>query len=375
MKKKIISLLLICTMICTFAACKKDEPSEEAVSETIEQVEYDPFDYVTINGDYKGIEVTLAGDYEVTAEKTEEYINSKIQDTCPVVEDKEQTEVQDDSIINIDYVGSIDDVPFTGGSAENVTFDMAANGEYQGNSYIEGFSDGLVGHKVGEEVACDVTFPENYGSEELAGKQVVFTFKINWICKEITVDDLTDEYVTSNFDSENVTEFKSQMKDELKEELDSRRKSDIRTNVVNTVINMCEVNGVPEELLQGRMDLYMSTMEDFCSSQGYSVNDFVTNNYGMDLDTFKSNIQSSMTESMEQELIFEAIAKQEGIEINEDEYLKYANDMVESYGMATIEELYSNYDMPGFSGERYVRLTYITEQAVKFCIDNAVVSD
>ena len=184
MKKRLLALGLVFAMALSVTACGKQE---EAVTEekpekeetTVKNIEYNVDDIVTL-GDYKGIEVTLDGEYEFTEEGLADYIQSQIDSAAIFVADDSQKEVQEDSIVNVDYVGSQDDVPFDGGSAEDQTIDVAGNcmaGSTSG--FIDGFTSGLPGNKVGDEVAYEVTFPDNYGNTDLAGQTVIFTFQIN----------------------------------------------------------------------------------------------------------------------------------------------------------------------------------------------------
>lgn len=379
MKKRLLALGLVFAMALSVTACGKQE---EAVTEekpekeetTVKDIEYNVDDIVTL-GDYKGIEVTLDGEYEFTEEGLADYIQSQIDSAAIFVADDSQKEVQEDSIVNVDYVGSQDDVPFDGGSAEDQTIDVAGNcmaGSTSG--FIDGFTSGLPGNKVGDEVAYEVTFPDNYGNTDLAGQTVIFTFQINYIAKAISsVDDLTDEIVSDKFGVDTVAEYKEKLENDYKESLENNLKNDKETAVLNALINNCKVGEIPEDLLQARLDLiiyiqdlqykaYGTTMKEYVEQMGYNYDDII------------SDLKENVKESTETELILEAIAKAEGLEVDEKGYKEFIQKILNSMGYTDETKFYEDFSVDGFDGERYFRLAYLTEKATSFCIDNAVVN-
>ncbi len=197
MKKRLVAGVLAGILAISAVAC--GDKGKKDAEKDVAPIEYDVKDYVKL-GDYKGIEVTVEGQYEYTDEGFDQYMNEQLLDMGLYAEDKSKTTVEEDSIVNVDYVGSKDDVPFDNGSAEDQNIDIKNNGAAGGGGYIPGFSEGLVGHSVGEEVAYDVKFPDDYGNKDLAGQTVVFTFQINYIAKPIEkTSDLTDEIVSKYF--------------------------------------------------------------------------------------------------------------------------------------------------------------------------------
>ena len=379
MKKRLLALGLVFAMALSVTACGKQE---EAVTEekpekeetTVKDIEYNVDDIVTL-GDYKGIEVTLDGEYEFTEEGLADYIQSQIDSAAIFVADDSQKEVKEDSIVNVDYVGSQDDVPFDGGSAEDQTIDVAGNcmaGSTSG--FIDGFTSGLPGNKVGDEVAYEVTFPDNYGNTDLAGQTVIFTFQINYIAKAISsVDDLTDEIVSDKFGVDTVAEYKEKLENDYKESLENNLKNDKETAVLNALINNCKVGEIPEDLLQARLDLiiyiqdlqykaYGTTMKEYVEQMGYNYDDII------------SDLKENVKESTETELILEAIAKAEGLEVDEKGYKEFIQKILNSMGYTDETKFYEDFSVDGFDGERYFRLAYLTEKATSFCIDNAVVN-
>ena len=381
MKNKLLAIGLIATLACSFVACgsksedsDSGESSDKATETKSSDIEYNVDDYVTL-GDYNGIEVTIEGEYEYSEEGFEAYVADIIADAALFVPDDSQTEVLEDSIVNVDYVGSQDGVAFDGGSAEDQNLDVAGNcaaGTTQG--YIDGFTAGLVGAKVGEEVAYEVTFPETYGNSDLAGQTVVFTFQVNYVAKAIeSVDDLTDDIVSDNLGADTVDEYLDGSKQDYEDQLASNLESDTETAVLNALINNCKVSEVPADLLQARVDLIMQMQERQYEAYGTTMEEYVTA-MGYDYDEVVETVKENVAESTETELILEAIAKAENITVDDEGYEAFITDLYERMGYTDAETFYEDYSVDGYGGEKYFKLAYVTEKAKDFCIDNAVVN-
>ncbi len=222
MKKRLVAGVLAGILAISAVAC--GDKGKKDAEKDVAPIEYDVKDYVKL-GDYKGIEVTVEGQYEYTDEGFDQYMNEQLLDMGLYAEDKSKTKVEEDSIVNVDYVGSKDDVPFDNGSAEDQNIDIKNNGAAGGGGYIPGFSEGLVGHSVGEEVAYDVKFPDDYGNKDLAGQTVVFTFQINYIAKPIEkTSELTDEIVSKYFAPQTPSADESNSEDKDSDSKDSEDK-------------------------------------------------------------------------------------------------------------------------------------------------------
>ena len=171
MKKRIMALLLSAIMVLSLAACgdntgdNNEEKKEAVLSNDIIKVYQ-----------YKGLEVTVNAAIEVT----EEDIDESIKYTMTVfAKDNTEAVAKEGDVVIIDYVGKIDGEEFSGGSATEQTASIGAG------EYIDGFEEGIIGHKVGDVFDVTVTFPDNY-TEELAGKEAVFTMTLKGIAPEVT---------------------------------------------------------------------------------------------------------------------------------------------------------------------------------------------
>jgi len=379
MRNRLLAFGMVAVMALSITACGKEEKKTEDTDTTEEntaqaEIEYDVNDYVTL-GEYKGIEVTVEGEYEYTEEGFDNYVQQKLDSNALYVPDDSQTEVKEDSIVNVDYVGSQDGVAFDGGSAEDQMLDIANNSQAGGTTgFIDGFTAGLVGHSVGEEVAYEVTFPEEYQAEDLAGQTVIFTFQINYIAKAVaSQEDLTDEIVSENFDFDTVDDYMASLKEEYETTLQQNLESDTETAVLNSIINSSTVSEIPEGLVQARVDLILHIQDLQYQAYGTSLKEYM-DSMGYDYDEMVSSITESVKESTETELILEAIAEAEGIEVDEEGYQEFITPIITQMGFTDEEEFYSEFTVDGYGGERYFRLAYQTEKATDFCVENAVVN-
>lgn len=380
MRKRLLALVLICTMAFSLSACGKKEDTAETKTEKTDKkdgkkkdanpIEYDVNEYVKL-GEYKNLQITLDGEYEYSDEGFEKYVQDTIDEEAVYVEDSDSKEIKEDSIVNVDYVGSQDGVAFDGGSAEDQLIDVGNNSSATGGGYIEGFTSGLVGHTVGEEVAYEVTFPAEYGNADLAGQTVIFTFQVNYIAKKInSKSELTDEIVSDKFGFDTVDGYLDALKSKYEASLENNLKADKQTAVLNAVINGSKVTSIPEELSKARLDMYLNVYNKQYESYGTTAKEYFES-MGQDYDAYVESMKTNIQESTETELILEAIAKAEGIEIDEEGYKTFIQDILSSSGATDETSFYEVYDVDGYSGERYFRQAYLTQKALDFCIDNA----
>lgn len=203
-------------------------------------------------GEYMGLEVSL-GSYEVTEESLKSTIESTLA-SYPSYEDTDKTTVEEGDVVNIDYEGLKDGVAFEGGTAQG------SNLEIGSNSFIDGFEDGLIGKKVGEDVKLDLTFPEDYDNEELAGQAVVFNVKINKIVNEVymTYDTMTDEFVANNFVNDGyktVDEMIEGTRKQLESNNETNKQTDTEKEIFKQLHESCTVT-LPDGLLDQRIQEY-----------------------------------------------------------------------------------------------------------------------
>lgn len=325
--------------------------------------------YVTL-GDYKGIEVTVEKAAEdPTDEELNDYIdNTLIKNAGAYIADDSKTVIGEDDIVNVDYTGLLDGEAFDGGTASDVNLDIKNNCDPVSQSgYIDGFSSGLVGHSVGETVDCPVTFPANYGAEDLAGKDVIFRFVINFIGKPATHENITDEYVKKYFNNDTVADFIDYAKEQYKSSASDDYDSRLRTAVQNAVVNNADVETVPDSLIESEAKRYEKAfMQANSLSSEADLTEFLSTNYSMTLSDFEDNVLKRQQNSINEELVFLAIADKEGIKAEGNDYSNYLSNLIMQYGYSSNDELFKNY-MP----EDMLKDYYLINKAVDFCVENA----
>ncbi len=388
MKKKMMMVLLAAVLSVSAGACAKekqdekqnedqtdsqtddkgsDADGENAGVSKADQISYDIDKCVTL-GDYKGLKVSLANDYKVTKEQVEDYALSMAQyNAQPAYRDTDKKKVEEGDIVNIDYEGKKDGVAFEGGTAAGYHLTIGSD------SFIDGFEDGLIGTKVGETVDLNLTFPENYPSEDLAGAAVVFTVTVNKIVEEDPDAEfvLDDAFVQQNYQCETVEKYKEKVKSYLKADSKTNKETDTRQEVINKLQEVCEVT-IPDELLEARVADSIVIFTNRNCSDGVTLKVFLDTNFnGMTEEDFRSDISNEVQTTLQTELILEAIAKQEGIELEEEAFQEYVQQQMEANGYESAEDFYKANGVNADSGEAYERKVFVCNRALDLVIDNA----
>lgn len=396
MKKKVVVLMLCTMMAVTALGCggKKNDTAEgteaaESVNGTetaegTETVEYespsydlDPSDYVTLC-DYSKVPVTITGDYDVDDQDAKDYFEQMFSYYGPFyVADDTKTTVGDGDIVNVDYVGKLDGVAFDNGSAEdqNIDVDNNCSAGSQSSSFIDGFTDDLKGASVGDVIDSDVTFPDNYGNADLAGKQVVFTFTVNSIQKEMTLDDVDDDFAQKQFQADTVDDMYAQIKSFLESQASSNKDSDTYTAVQEYLLENCKVD-IPEDYLTARVNDYEKQyVQNYCDGDASKLEDYVSSQYNMTLDEVRQEWKSGMEKNISMEFITGAIAAKEGTELDEDGFSSYVQTLMSNYNYSSEEDLYKYYGYDDVVyGEKYLKQIYVDNLALQYVKDNADVT-
>ena len=357
-KKKFMVIALSALMAVSVIGCgtKSEDQASESAAQS-EQKTYDVAKYVTLPA-YKNMDVTVSGTYEVTEDDVRDYVNNMCS-YYPEYEDTDKTVVENGDCVDIDYEGKKDGVAFDGGTAQGYVLEIGSG------TFIDGFEDGLIGVKVGETVDLNLTFPENYQSEDLAGADVVFTVTVNKIKtkKEINYDTMTDEYVKSKLKSDSVEAFKGEVENYLKSQNESKKTTAQRQAVLEQLVAGAKI-AVPDGLLEQKVDQYLQQIENQNCSDGTSIDDYLTKNYQMTKDEFTSEMTKQMETTLEQELVLEAIAKDMKLELNEEGYQAFLESAVSSGQYESAEEYTKAYDSEYESGDSFLRNRFLLTQAL-----------
>lgn len=286
-------------------------------------------EYVKV-GEYKGLEYNKikvkVSDDEVAAE-----IDSRLAAAAETKTVKEGT-VEDGDTINVAFEGKIDGKTFEGGSSDSYDITVGTT------AMIDGFVEGLIGKSVGETVELDLQFPEDYGKEELNGKDVVFTVTINSEKVQI-VPEYNLDFVKENSDYDTLEDYEASVKASLKEAKKAEKESEVKSGLWEQIVTASEILQYPAE----KDELITSTMNTF--KQTAKDNDLEWDAYLQELGYSEEDLTEQITSYAEtkvfQEMIVYSIAKDEGLSVTEDEYADYMDTMLAQSGLD--EETFENY--------------------------------
>ena len=307
-------------------------------------------------GEYKGVEVkrehTLVTEDEVNAEIEKER-NKQAAEVS--VEDRA---VAEGDTVNLDYSGSVDGVKFAGGTAEAQTLKIGSH------TFIPGFEEQMVGMNIGEEKDLEVTFPQEYHAEELAGKKAVFHVKVNGIT-ETQLPALDDDFAKDISEFDTLDEYKADVRAKLEAQAAERDNNAFTNAVIEKVMENATVE-IPEAMVERQIDSMVRNFEARLAQQGLKLADFIKYT-GQDEKSFRNQYREQAEKSVRANLVLEAVENAENFEATEEEIdaeiVKFAGQIGQD-----VENLKKNLT----EGDReYFKADVIRDKAVKFLCDNA----
>lgn len=369
MKKKILAAVLCACTIMTFSACGGEKESTEVTEQQSKATSADyKLDYakqVKKLCDYTSVPVELSSQYDITDEAVNDYFTRLISayGSKAYHEVTDRTTVAADDYVDVDYTGYKDGEAFEGGAAEGVLIDVANNCQVGGSGFIEGFTAGLEGASVGDEIDCDVTFPEEYGNEDLAGQPVVFKFKINAIYDKnpVSISEIDDAFVNEVFGENTGVTTVEKLKEEINNDLEAKKKNAASVEIIEYIVENSEIE-IPEDYLKLRLKEYVS---------------YVVENYGATEEDAKKEGKDQLVEQIKQEIVLGYIAEKEGIKLDDDGYNDFITNYVAYYGSAMGQQFTQDkfYEIAGFGnakvGENQMRNQYVGNLALDKLAENA----
>lgn len=324
-----------------------DKEDESEVSLDIDATEY------VVLGAYKGVEISVPAkvefaqeDYEIEAKS---YYFSYVNETEGIT--NRPVELLD--MTNIDYVGKKDGVAFDGGTAQGATL-LIGSGQF-----IDGFEEGLIGVMPGETVDLNLTFPENYGSAELAGQDVVFTVTVNFIPE--MKDEKVAELGIANVST--VEEFMQYVKEFVDEQVDSEYMMTAGDAAIKQVVADSTFAELPEELLEKSRQSYRDYLDQMASMYGMDGATYVaTYGGGVAYDDLVNEYAESYTK---ESLVAKAIAQYEGLIPTDEEVDARLEEYAAEYGYS-VEALLT------VSSKDDFRDSFIYEDVLALLVENAV---
>ena len=307
-------------------------------------------------GEYKGVsvkkETTVVSDVEVDA-RVEEERNK--QATEIQVEDRA---VVEGDTVNLDYAGTVDGVAFAGGTAQDQTLKIGSG------SFIPGFEEQMIGMNIGEEKDLQVTFPEKYHAEELAGKAAVFHVKVNSIT-ETQLPALDDDFAKDISEFDTLEEYKADIRAKLEAQAAERDNNNFTNAVIEKVLENATVE-IPEAMIERQIDSMMRDFEYRLMGNGLKLDDFLKYT-GSDMKTFRENYRGQAEKSVKAHLVLEAIEKAEAIDATQEQIDKQLEAFAAQTGK-TVEEFKASLSE---SDIEYFKADAIRDNCVKFLADNA----
>lgn len=314
-------------------------------------------DYVTLPDDYA--DITISADLgQVSDDDINDYIDSNVLSNFATTNEVKDRAAADGDTVNIDYVGRIDGVAFDGGDTKGSGADLTLGS----GTYIDNFEDQIVGHTPGETFDVTVTFPEDYGNEDLNGKEAVFETTLNYI-KESVTPELTDDWV-----KENLGESMSlNSVDELKAFVKSTMLYDNQASDVYTALH--DKASYADELPQTALDYYRDVLlyRIYTNAQKYGTDMNTLLSSGMmgssydSVDAYLADANDSIKSIIQQALLMQAVAEKTGFKCDT---ATMSADFGRYYGTTDPSQYVSAY------GENYIKMNVLQSDVMQSLIDN-----
>lgn len=305
--------------------------------------------------DYKGIEAEKSV-RKITDEEVDKELDKLREKGMRIIDvDDRACQMGDDVVI--DFEGFKDDVAFDGGKAEKFTLSLGSG------QFIPGFEEQVAGHSIGDEFDIDVTFPDDYGAEELKGAPVVFKIKLHEI-KAKELPELDDEFVKDTSEFDTVADLKADIKKRLEESAEKTAQNNFEGAVFDKVIENMEAE-IPQVMFDRRVAEMLQDLEQRLAPQGISLEMYMqfTN---QTIDSIRETYKEQAEKQVKLRLALEKIAEVENLDATEEEVEAEFNKMSEMYAMdvAKIKELVSDKDL---------KKDLLVGKAADFVKDNAIV--
>ena len=305
-------------------------------------------------GKYKGIEIPKV-EYKVE-EKDIEHELGHMQEHNSRLITVDDRALENGDIATIDFEGFVDGVAFDGGKAEGHELEIGSG------SFIPGFEDQLVGMKIDEEREIKVTFPKEYFSKDLAGKEAMFKVKLHEI-KRKELPELDDEFAKDVSEFDTLAELKASIKEKIEKNNEQRQKYETEDLAIKAVCEDVKVD-IPSGMVEFEVENMMKDFEQRLSYQGLNLDQYLKM-IGKTEEEMKKEYEPQAIEAIKSRLVLEAIIKAEKIEASEDEIKAKMEEMAKNYGKK-VEEISENENL-----KRYLKEGIESEKALEFIVSNA----
>ncbi|MBR6737018.1 MAG: trigger factor [Clostridia bacterium] len=277
-------------------------------------------------GEYKGIKIEKV-EYNVTDKEVDDELDRLVKRNAREIAVTDRP-AQNGDITVIDYSGAIDGVKFEGGTAEKQNLELGSG------SFIPGFEDGVVGMNIGETKDITVKFPEDYGAENLKGKDAVFTVTLHEI-KVKEYPEVNDEFIKEAAGEESVEAFKTATKQKLQEANDKRAKAETEDKLIEKIAESCEVE-IPQSLVERQIDSQVQEMQYRMMYQGLRLEDYLKYTK-QTMDDYRKSFEETAKKQVKVQLVVDKILTVENIKATEEEINAKIEEQAKQMGK-TLEE-------------------------------------
>ena len=306
-------------------------------------------------GAYKGINIEKV-EYNVNDDDITTEVNRLLEQNASQV-NVDGRACQNGDITVIDYSGSVDGVKFDGGTAEKQNLTLGSG------MFIPGFEDQVVGMNIGETKDINVKFPDDYGAEDLKGKDAVFTVTLHEI-KEKKMPELTDEFVKEKTGNETVDAYKASVRERLEKANAQRAEREIEDKIIKAVTDASEVE-IPEALVEREVDNMVQQTSYRLMYQGLKFEDYLKYT-GQTMETYRDGCKDSAKEHVKTQLVIDKILTDEKIEATEEDIDAKLSEQATSVGKS-LEEYKKTVNEKQLS---YVENGVIIDKLFKFLKEN-----
>jgi trigger factor len=315
-------------------AAAVDESGEEVVSRPVVDVvqieKGKPFIFtaevavkpeVTL-GKYKGVTVTKI-DTSASDEEVEEALDKERNNNARTITVTDRPVADGDTAV-IDFEGFVDGEAFEGGKGENYSLEIGSH------SFIDNFEEQLIGKNAGDELDVNVTFPEQYQAENLAGKPAVFKVKIHEIkAKEVPAAD--DEFAQDVSEFDTLAEYKESLRKELEEKKAAEAKKTKEDEAIQKIIDKSKMD-IPEAMIDSQCENLIDNFSQRIAQSGLTLEQYLQFS-GLNMDGLKAQVRPEALSSIQSSLVLEQIAKEENIKATDEDIDAEIEQMAAGYGM------------------------------------------
>lgn len=279
-------------------------------------------------GDYKELHVEKEA-VEVTDEAVEEQVQGLRSRHAKMVEAEEGAVIEKGDFAIIDFAGTVDGEPFSGGEGKGYPLEVGSN------SFIPGFEDQLVGLKKGDSTDVDVTFPEEYFVKELAGKQAIFKVNVQDV-KRKELPELTDEYVAANSDCKTVEELRTSYKERMQKAAENNAQIAYEKALIDLAVANAKFE-VPEIMIEDRVTQMIDEMRMSLEARKLTLEQYMQYS-GIDMKQLRERQHDAAVENVKTDLVLDAIAKAENIQVSMEDVDSELSAIASQHG-ATLEDV------------------------------------